>query len=122
MRSAGVDLSVADKGTAAAIVEWEEGSEGRARVGEPTLGLDDAALLDLLPEVEWTAIDAPFGWPEPMVAAVHAYAAEDRWPAPGKQSFRLRRTDLHVHDRVLAQTEEKLWPPSPSTDRISLTA
>jgi len=72
--------------------------------------------------VEWTAIDAPFGWPEPMVAAVHAYAAEDRWPAPGKQSFRLRRTDLHVHDRVLAQTEEKLWPPSPSTDRISLTA
>ena len=103
------------------FVEWEEGSEGRARVGEPTLGLDDAALLDLLPEVEWTAIDAPFGWPEPMVAAVHAYAAEDRWPAPAKQSFRLRRTDLHVHDRVLAQTEEKLWPPSPSTDRIALT-
>ena len=63
MRTAGVDLSVADKGTAAAIVEWEAGSEDRARVGEPTLGLDDDALLDLLAEVEWTAIDAPSAGP-----------------------------------------------------------
>ena len=122
MRTAGVDLSVADKGTAAAIIEWEEGSEDRARVGEPSSGLDDAALLDLLAEAEWTAIDAPFGWPEPMVSAVHAYSTEGRWPAPEKQSFRLRRTDIHVHDRVLAETDQKLWPLSPSTDRISLTA
>ncbi len=122
MRTAGVDLSVAAKGTAAATIEWEAGSEDRARVGEPSRGLDDAALLDLLAEAEWTAIDAPFGWPEPMVAAVHAYATEDRWPATDKPSFRLRRTDTHVHDRVLAETEQKLWPLSPSTDRISLTA
>jgi hypothetical protein len=54
--------------------------------------------------------------------AVHAYATEGRWAAPDKRSFRLRRTDLHVHDRVLAETGEKLWPLSPSTDRISLTA
>ena len=67
MRTAGVDLSVSDKGTAAAIVEWGE-------------------------------------------------------PATDKPSFRLRRTDLHVHDRVLDQAEEHLWPLSPSTDRISLTA
>jgi hypothetical protein len=57
-----------------------------------------------------------------MVAAVHAYTTDGRWPAPDKRSFRLRRTDLHVHDRVLAATGEKLWPLSPSTDRISLTA
>ena len=119
MRTVGVDLSVAEKGTAAATVEWEG---GRARVREPSLGHDDEALIDLLAEAEWSAIDAPFGWPEPMVLAVHAYASEDRWPAPDKRSFRLRRTDLHVHDRVLAQTGEKLWPLSPSTDRISLTA
>lgn len=120
MWTAGVDLSVAAKGTAAAIVEWQEGSEDRARVGEPSSGLDDAALLELLAEAEWTAIDAPFGWPEPMVAAVHAYSTEGRWPAPDKQSFRLRRTDLHVHERVLAETGRKLWPLSPSTDRIAL--
>ncbi len=56
-----------------------------------------------------------------MVAAVHAYATEGHWPAPDKRSFRLRRTDLHVHDRVLAATGEKLWPLSPSTDRIART-
>ncbi|HET7054171.1 MAG TPA: DUF429 domain-containing protein [Solirubrobacterales bacterium] len=122
MRTAGVDLSVAAKETAAATVEWEEGSEGRARVGEPSAGLDDVALLDLLAEPEWTAIDAPFGWPAPMVAALHAYSSDGRWPRPDKQSFRLRHTDVHVHDRLLAETGEKLWPLSPSTDRISLTA
>jgi predicted nuclease with RNAse H fold len=119
MRTAGVDLSVSEKGTGAARIDWEE---DRARVGEPSLGLADAELLELLAAAEWTAIDAPFGWPEPMVAAVHAYSSEGRWPAPDKRSFRLRCTDIHVHDRVLAQTGEHLWPLSPSTDRISLTA
>jgi hypothetical protein len=38
------------------------------------------------------------------VSAVHAYSTEGRWPAPDKQRFRLRRTDLHVHDRILDQT------------------
>lgn len=120
MRTAGVDLSASEKGTAAATIEWEAGSEDRARVAVPSLGLADVELIELLAEAEWTAIDAPFGWPEPMAAAIHAYAAEGRWPAPDKQRFRLRRTDLHVHDRVLDQTGHKLWPLSPSTDRISL--
>ena len=122
MRTAGVDLSASEKGTAAATIEWEGGSEDRARVGEPSLGLADAELIDLLADAEWTAIDAPFGWPAPMVAALHAYSTEGRWLAPDKQSFRLRRTDIQVHDHVLAETGEKLWPLSPSTDRISLTA
>jgi predicted nuclease with RNAse H fold len=119
MRTAGVDLSVSEQGTAAAAIEWEA---GRARVREPSPGLGDEALIERLAEAEWTAIDAPFGWPEPMVAAVHAYATEGRWPTPDKQSFRLRRIDLYVHDRVLDQTTAKPWPLSPSTDRISLTA
>jgi len=119
MRTAGVDLSVGEKGTAAATIEWDG---TRARVAEPSLGLADEALIELLAEAEWTAIDAPFGWPEPMVSAVHAYATSGSWPGPEKRSFRLRRTDLYVHDRVLAETGEKLWPLSPSTDRISLTA
>ena len=119
MRTVGVDLSVSEKSTGAAAIEWDG---DRARVGEPSLGLADAELLDLLAEAEWVGIDAPFGWPEPMVAALHSYAADGRWPGPDKQSFRLRRTDLFVHDHVLAETGEKLWPLSPSTDRISLTA
>ena len=120
MWTAGVDLSASEDRTAVATIEWEAGPDYRARVGEPSLGNSDEALLELLAGAEWVAIDAPFGWPEPMAAALHAYTSEGRWPAPDKQSFRLRRTDLHVHERVLAETDRKLWPLSPSTDRIAL--
>jgi predicted nuclease with RNAse H fold len=119
MLTVGVDLSASERDTALAEVEW---AEGRARVGEPSLGLADAELLELLTHAEWTGIDAPFGWPEPMVAALHSYSLEGRWPGPEKRAFRYRRADLHVHDRVLAETDEHLWPLSPATDRISLAA
>jgi predicted nuclease with RNAse H fold len=119
MLTAGVDLSASERGTALVEVDW---CEGRARVSEPSLGLADAELLEFLAHAEWTGIDAPFGWPEPMVAALHSYSLQGSWPGPEKRAFRYRRTDLHVHDRVLAETEERLWPLSPSTDRISLAA
>jgi hypothetical protein len=63
-----------------------------------------------------------FGWPESMVAAIHSYVTAGSWPAPPKREFRYRATDLHVHDRLLAEADVKLWPLSPSTDRIALTA
>jgi hypothetical protein len=43
------------------------------------------------------------------------------WRTP-KPEFRYRSTHVRVHDHVFAETGEKLWPLSPSTDRISLTA
>jgi predicted nuclease with RNAse H fold len=122
MRTVGVDLSVSEKGTALAAIEWEAESVDRVRVGEPSLGLGDPELLDLLAEAEWVGVDAPFGWPEAMVLAIYDYAVHGRWPAPSKPEFRYRRTDLFVHDHVEAETAQKLWPLSPSTDRIALTA
>ena len=53
MRTTGVDLSAPERSTALATIEWQEA--GRARVGALTRG-----------------IDAPFGRPEPMVAAIHS--------------------------------------------------
>jgi hypothetical protein len=95
---------------------------GPGEGGEPSPGLGDAALLERLAAAEWVGIDAPFGWPAAMVSALHSYATSGRWPAPAKPQFRYRLTDLFVHDHVLAETEQKLWPLSPSTDRIALTA
>jgi len=95
--------------------------QDRARVGEPSLGLADPALLERLAAAEWVAIDAPFGWPEPMVAATHAYATAGRWPGLAKQDFRYRLTDRFVHDHVLSETEQALWPLSPSSERLALT-
>lgn len=107
MRTVGVDLSVSERQTALMAIEW---GEDRARVGEPSSGLADDALLDLLAEAEWVGIDAPFGWPEPMVSALRDYAGEGRWPTIAKQDFRYRRTDSFVREHVAAEVERKLSP------------
>jgi predicted nuclease with RNAse H fold len=119
MRTVGVDLSAAAGRTAAVEVKWHGRS---ATVGCPAIGLDDEALLVCLSEADWVGIDAPFGWPMEMVAAVHSYTTEGSWPFVAKLDFRLRYTDRFVHDFVLGETERKLWPLSPSSDRIALCA
>jgi predicted nuclease with RNAse H fold len=117
MRTVGVDLSVAAERTAAVEIEWHDRG---ASVGLPAVGLDDEALVSCLSEADWIGIDAPFGWPMEMAAAVHSYATGGSWPAVAKLDFRLRHTDRFVHDFVLEQTEKKIWPLSPSSDRIAL--
>lgn len=108
MLTVGVDLSASERNTALAEVEW---AEGRARVSEPSLGLADPELLELLTHAESTGIDAPFGWPEPMVAALHSYSLEGRWPEPDKRAFRYRRADAWVHDRARAAALGLTEPP-----------
>lgn len=119
MRTIGVDLSAAPERTAVAAIEWDELG---ARVAEPALGLEDEELVQRLAAAEWVGIDAPFGWPEAMVLALHDYATTGRWSPVDKQDFRYRRTDRFVRERVEQQTGRKLWPLSPSSDRIALTA
>jgi predicted nuclease with RNAse H fold len=119
MRTVGVDLSVASERTAAVAIEW---GRRRAEVAAPRLGLDDEQLVGCLADAEWIAIDAPFGWPRQMVAAIYDYATSGRWPGIDKAAFRLRRTDRFVRDAVLAEAERKLSPLSVSSERIALTA
>ena len=119
MRTAGVDLSASKQRTAAAAIEW-----GRdcATVVETKLGLDDDELVERLGDAEWVGIDAPFGWPEAMVEAIHDYATTGRWSGIDKTDFRFRRTDRFVNETVLEETGKKLWPLSVSADRLALTA
>jgi predicted nuclease with RNAse H fold len=119
MRTVGLDLSAAKSRTATAAIEW---GRREATVAKPARGLDDEELLRRLAAADWVGIDAPFGWPQAMVEAIHAYATEGEWPAPDKEGFRYRRTDLVAHEVVLAETGEKLWPLSVSSDRLALTA
>jgi predicted nuclease with RNAse H fold len=117
MRTVGVDLSAAAERTAAVEIEWHGRS---ATVDRPAIGLDDEALVSCLSEADWIGIDAPFGWPMEMAPAVHSYTTEGSWPSVAKLDFRFRYTDRFVHDFVLEQTEKKIWPLSPSSDRIAL--
>lgn len=119
MKTLGIDLSASPERTAIATIEW---GGGAARVAPPLLGLDDAALADRLAAADWAGIDAPFGWPEAMVLAIYEYATSGRWSPVDKAAFRYRRTDRFVREHVEQETGKKLWPLSPSSDRIALAA
>lgn len=118
MRTLGIDLSADGKKTAAATIEWEQ---GRAVVAEVMLGLDDEALVEALRIAERSGIDAPLGWPRPMVDAVHRHSHSGEWPGLDKIAFRYRCTDRAVVERVKAKTGKPLNPLSVSSERIAIT-
>jgi Protein of unknown function (DUF429) len=65
----GIDLAAQAKQTAVCLLSW---GKGQAAIERLALGVDDAAILELIRSEEpaKVAIDAPFGWPAPFVAAV----------------------------------------------------
>ena len=119
MRTMGVDISAAKARTAWAAIDWEP---GKAVVSEPISGLDDAKVIRRLASADWIGIDGPFAWPAPMVEALRKYSKSGEWPETSKESFRYRRTDVFVHEKVFEETAKKVWPMSVSTDRTALTA
>src|SRR5207344_663127 len=95
---------------------------GEALVAPPLVGVGRAALSAYLADGDWIAVEAPFGWPEPMVRAVDAYIREEPWPELDKESFRYRRTDLRLRETVLAETRESLWSMSAVANGVAMTA
>lgn len=114
MRTLGIDLSAQAAGTAWCIVEWDA---GRARVAKLVVGADDAQLLRQIERADWTGIDCPFGWPDPMVEAVYAYARDGSWPVGTKsEALRYRATDRSVRDMT------RISPLSVSSNWIAVCA
>ena len=114
MRTLGIDLAAQDANTALCAVEWDEDG---VDVAPPVVGVDDAALLEAIASADATGIDAPFGWPDPFVAAVAEFHARGRWP-DGVESPALayRLTD------TLARELTGRRPLSVSSDRIAVPA
>ena len=75
----GIDLSAQPKETAVCIVEWSDSS---ARVTHLSVGADNDAVVDLVGAHHPTkvAIDAPFGWLAPFIAALHDFTHSVGWP------------------------------------------
>src|SRR6266404_8117360 len=112
MITLGIDLSSMPKGTAACSIEW---SENRAVAEPPVEHCTDDVLNALIARAEVIGIDAPFGWPEPFVAAVADWTS-DAWTEEARNRFQFRQTDQVVRKRI------GRWPLSVSTDRIALPA
>ena len=82
--------------------------------------MTDSDLLDLFGRPgqgpDKIAIDAPFGWPEDFVLAIHTHSTSTDWPSVDISHLRLRRTDRVVREKT------RLVPLSVSADWIAMTA
>jgi hypothetical protein len=131
----GMDLVSRPKHTALCVIAWDGGrAEVRALAHGSWNGtpLHDKLLSTAIRGLwgidgGWgggghpvkTAIDAPFGWPEPFVQALQAHQRLEPWPEildNPREQFERRTTDRMVRDRA-----QKL-PLSVSTDRIAYCA
>lgn len=120
MRTLGIDLAAQDKKTAMCAVEW---TPGRALVERPVVGAPEVRILNEMQSADWIGIDAPFGWPDTMVEAIHAYAHGEPWPSDATpERLRYRLTDQLVHDIVAQDRGTSIWPLSVSSDRIAVCA
>jgi predicted nuclease with RNAse H fold len=115
MRTLGIDLAAQDKKTAWCAIEW---ISERALVELPVVGRSANDLLPAMKKAHWIGIDAPFGWPDTMVEAIHRYAHEGIWPGSAvPETLRYRTTDWFVHDLIAAERDVSVWPLSVSSDR-----
>lgn len=121
MLTGGVDLAAQPARTAGCVLEWDDA--GGAVVRSLAQPMDDDAVVALVGECEKTGIDAPFGWPEPFVAAVAAHERGEAWPGRAREDaedyrreLSLRATDRYVIDRCGQR------PLSVSTDKIGVVA
>jgi hypothetical protein len=131
----GIDLASQPKHTALCAIAWDDGrAEVRALAHASWNGtaLHDKLLSTAIRGLwgidgGWgdaghpvkTAIDAPFGWPEPFVQALEAHHRLQPWPEildNSRAHFERRATDLFVREHA-----HKL-PLSVSTDRIAYCA
>ncbi len=109
----GIDLASQAQKTGVCVIEWS-GSGARVRTlhrGGPEAG-DEPLRAAIRSGHTKVAIDAPFGWPEPFVAAIRG----DEWPDVEARALAYRETDRFVHTRA-----GKL-ALSVSTDKIAYCA
>jgi predicted nuclease with RNAse H fold len=116
--SLGIDLASQNAKTAVCVIEWS----GKAALAyRPRLGVDQPQdeigwLVEAARFATSVGIDAPFGWPDPLVEAVSAWFVGDAWTYQAPDDLRFRATDK----RVIETT--KVRPLSVSSDRIAVVA
>lgn len=87
------------------------------------MGRSSEDLIEAMQRADWIGIDAPFGWPDAMVEAIHRYATEGSWPLDAvPERLRYRMTDRFVHEVIAEACHVSVRPLSVSSDRIAVCA
>lgn len=97
----GIDIASQPGNTGVCLVEW---TAGAGRVVDLDVGVgSDTKLLERMtdPSVTKIGIDAPLGWPSPLIDALVGLQADRRWPVGrSRRDLLYRSTDLHVAEEM----------------------
>jgi hypothetical protein len=116
VRTLGVDLAAATRKTAAAVVEW---GNGTARLAHLALDVGDDEIVRLFGAGDMTGIDCPVGWPDAFLPFLAGHLAFEAGPVlaydgiEGRRLLAYRDTDRFVTART------GLIPLSVSADRLA---
>ena len=116
MRTLGVDLAAATRKTAAAVLEW---GDGTARLEHLALDVGDEEIVRLFGSSDMTGIDCPVGWPDAFLPFLAGHLAFEPHPVldhdgiEGRRLLAYRDTDRFVTART------GLIPLSVSADRLA---
>lgn len=118
MISAGIDLSAEPKGTALALLDF---NNNKAKLVLLEQGLEDKDLIDKTINADKIGIDCALGWPMKFFEFLKDHQdLKNQTLIDGGIDFRrtlaYRETDREIH-RLTGR-----WPLSVSTDRLGLTA
>ena len=80
VRTLGVDLAAATRKTAAAVVEW---GNGTARLAHLALDVGDEEIVRLFGAGDMTGIDCPVGWPDAFLPFLAGHLAFEPRPRAG---------------------------------------
>jgi predicted nuclease with RNAse H fold len=116
--TAGIDLAAEPKGTALAILEFQN---NKAKLVFLDQGLDDQALIEQTINADKIGIDCAFGWPIEFAKFIAKHQdPTNKDLIDGGMDFR-RNLSHRQTDRMIKELTGR-WPLSVSTDRLGLTA
>jgi len=119
MLVAGIDLAAEPKGTALALIEW---NNKQAKLQGLFLGVDDAQIVEAAKGANKIGIDCAFGWPVEFFEFLTQHMKPNQIPNGIDGAMDWRRTlSYRETDREVRKITGR-WPLSVSTDRLGLTA
>jgi len=119
MLVAGIDLAAEPKGTALALIEW---NNKKAKLQELLLGVDDAEIVEAAKGANKIGIDCAFGWPVEFFEFLTQHMNPSQTLKGIDGAIEWRRTlSFRETDREVRKITGR-WPLSVSTDRLGLTA
>jgi predicted nuclease with RNAse H fold len=119
MLVAGIDLAAEPKGTALALIEW---NNDQAKLQELFLGVDDSQIVEATKGANKIGIDCAFGWPVEFFEFLSQHMNPNQNPKAIDGAMEWRRTlSYRETDREVRKITGR-WPLSVSTDRLGLTA